>query len=243
MKITILTMFPEMLESLKNAPVTQHAQRDHLLDLETVDIREYAGGSFRHIDDSPYGGGAGMIIRCQPVLDALKTVQTDESWTVIPSPCGKVFDQKKAHALCHKEHLILIAGHYEGIDQRVYGHCDETLSLGDYILSSGEYACMVIADAVIRLLDGVMKKESTEEESFENGLLEYPQYTRPESYEGERVPDVLLSGNHEEIRKWRLQKSMETTLKYRPDLLEKKKLNEEEEEILHQIRMKNGREN
>lgn len=243
MKITILTMFPEMLESLKNAPVTQHALRDHLLELEVVDIRNYAGGSYRHIDDSPYGGGAGMILRCQPVLEALKAVRRDASWTVIPSPCGNVFDQKKAHELSNKEHLILIAGHYEGIDQRVYEHCDETLSLGDYILSSGEYSCMVIADAVIRLLDGVMKKESTEDESFENGLLEYPQYTRPEDYEGERVPAVLLSGNHEAIRKWRLYKSIETTLKYRPDLLEKKKLSEEEKEILDQIRIKAGREN
>ena len=236
MRITILTMFPEMLASLQNSPIVMHAERDQILDLEIVDIREYAGGSYRHIDDSPYGGGAGMIIRCQPVLDALKDVKTEESWTVLPSPVGKVFDQKKAHELVKKKHLILIAGHYEGIDARVYAHCDEMLSLGDYVLSAGEYACMDIADAVVRLLDGVIKKESTEEESFENGLLEYPQYTKPECYEGEHVPSVLLSGDHEKIRKWRLRKSLETTLKYRPDLLEKKDLSEEEQDMLDEIR-------
>ena len=238
MRISILTMFPEMLDSLKNSPVAIHAQRDGILDLEIIDIRKYAGGSYRHIDDSPYGGGAGMILRCQPVLEALKKVKDEDSWTVIPSPVGNVFTQKKAHALAGKKHLILIAGHYEGIDARVYEHCDEMISLGDYILSSGEYACMDVADAVIRLLDGVMKKESTEEESFENGLLEYPQYTRPENYEGEHVPAVLLSGDHEKIRKWKLKKSLETTLKYRPDLLKRKDLNEEEKKMLDEIRKK-----
>lgn len=236
MKITILTMFPEMLVSLQNSPIVIHAQRDRILDLEIVDIRDYANGSYRHIDDSPYGGGAGMILRCQPVLDALKAVKTEAFWTIIPSPCGKVFDQKKAHELTEKKHLILIAGHYEGIDARVYSHCDEILSLGDYVLSAGEYACMAIADAVVRLLDGVIRKESTEDESFENGLLEYPQYTKPENYEGEHVPSVLLSGNHEKIRKWRLRKSLETTMKYRPDLLDQKELSEEETEILENIR-------
>lgn len=222
-----------MLTSLKMAPIVQHAQQSHTLELEVVDIRNYADGSYRHIDDSPYGGGAGMIIRCEPVLAALESIKTGNSYVVCPVPAGTVYTQNKVHKYAAKEHLILIAGHYEGLDARIYNACDELISIGDYVISGGEYACMIIADSVVRLLDGVIKKKSTEDESFENGLLEYPQYTRPADCDGQRVPAILLSGDHEAIRKWRLQQSLKWTEKYRPDLLEKRKLTEEEYFLLH----------
>lgn len=228
-------MFPEMLASLENAPIIRHAENKHILKLETVDIRNYADGSFRHLDDSPYGGGAGMIMRAGPVLKALEAVRRDDSYVILPIPSGKPYTQKKAHAYSEKKHLILIASHYEGIDARVYRHCDELVSSGDYILSSGEYACMNIADSVVRLLDGVIRKESTEDESFENGLLEYPQYTKPYDLNGDFVPDVLLSGNHEKIRRWKLKQSLKWTYEYREDLLDSHHLNDEEKELLKEI--------
>ena len=232
MKITILTMFPEMFESFMDAPLIKRASERHLAEIETIDIKEYAGGSFRHIDDSPYGGGAGMIMRVQPVLDALESAKTENSHTVLLAAAGKPYTQKDAHRLLKEEHLILIAGHYEGIDVRVYSHADELVSTGDYIVSGGELPAMSIADSLIRLLDGVIRTDSTEDESFENGLLEYPQYTKPADYNGEKVPDVLLSGNHEKIAAWRHEQSLLWTEKYRPDLLENYPLTEEDMEIL-----------
>ncbi len=235
MKISILTMFPEMLDSLKQAPIVVHACRKGIVEIEIVDIREYAEGSFRDIDDSPYGGGAGMILRCAPVLKALQAVKDAGSYTVLSAAAGSPYTQKKAHEFAAKDHLILICGHYEGIDARVYDHVDEMVSIGDYIVSGGEYPAMIIADSIVRLLDGVIKKESTEEESFENGLLEYPQYTKPAEYEGAKVPEVLLSGNHEKIRQWRKKESLKMTLQYRPELLKKTELDEEEKKMLAEI--------
>lgn len=238
MIITILTMFPEMLASLENSPIVKHAENNHTLQLEIADIRNYADGSFRHLDDSPYGGGAGMIMKAEPVLKALAEVRKEDSYVILPIPSGKPYTQAKAHEYVRQNHLILIASHYEGIDARIYKHCDELVSLGDYILSSGEYACMNIADSVIRLSDGVIRKESTEEESFENGLLEYPQYTKPYDFNGDTVPDVLLSGNHEKIRRWKLKQSLKWTSEYREDLLKRHQMNEEEKEILKEIQEK-----
>ena len=220
MKITILSVVPEMLSSLHASPIVTHAMQKGILELEIVDIKEYADGSFRHIDDSPFGGGAGMILRCEPVYKAYRAVCTEGCHTIIPTPVGIPYTQKKAHELCGYDHLILIAGHYEGLDERIFDLADERICMGDYIVSGGEYACMSITDSIVRLLPGVIRKESIEEESFENGLLEYSQYTKPVEFEGKRVPDVLRSGNHKAIARFRYEDALKKTAMYRPDLLE-----------------------
>ena len=257
MKISILTMFPQLFESFTQSPVIRRAIFKGSLELEIVDIKEFAPGSFRHIDDSPFGGGAGMVMRCGPVLDALRYVKEKaqsagsaglkesgsagsagmemRSVTAAMSPAGARFDQHTAHRYAELDHLILICGHYEGMDERIYRHTDEEISIGDYILTGGEIASMAVADAVTRLLPGAIRSESTSEESFENGLLEYPQYTQPAVYEGEAVPEILLSGNHEKIRLWRLKESLRRTLERRPDLIEGRALTEEEAEILREL--------
>ena len=258
MKISILTMFPQLFESFTQGPVIKRAILKGSLELEIVDIKDFAPGSFRHIDDSPFGGGAGMVMRCGPVLDALKYVKEKarsaegenpketlsaesagmERRSVIAamSPAGARFDQKRAHRYADLDHLILICGHYEGMDERIYRHTDEEISIGDYILTGGEIAAMAVTDAVTRLLPGAIRSESTSEESFENGLLEYPQYTQPAVYEGEAVPEILLSGNHEKRRVWRLAESLRRTLERRPDLIEGRALTEEEAGILRDLR-------
>ena len=241
MKITFLTIFPQLFDSFLAAPIPQRAVKKGVLELEVVDIKDFSPGSFRHIDDSSFGGGPGMVMRCQPVLDALRSVQKEHDGGVTSvaaalSPAGSVFTQKTAHRFAGLDHLILICGHYEGMDERIYRHVDEEVSIGDFILTGGELAAMAVADAVIRLLPGAIRSESTGEESFENGLLEYPQYTQPAVYDGESVPDVLLSGNHEKIRKWRLKESLRRTLHRRTDLLTDRILTDEESQLLAEIR-------
>ena len=243
MKISILTMFLQMFDSYLQGPVLQRAIRKESLKIEIIDIKDFAPGSYRHIDDSPFGGGAGMVMRCQPVLDALRYAQgtgdgSTQSGTAVSAamtPAGRRFDQKTARRYAKLDHLILICGHYEGMDERIYRHVDEQISIGDYILTGGEIAAMAVSDAVIRLLPGAIREGSTSEESFENGLLEYPQYTQPAVYEGEAVPEVLLSGHHEKIRKWRLRESLRRTLLMRPDLLEQREMTAEEAEILEEL--------
>ncbi len=225
-------MCPQDYDSFLKTPVIARAVERKICEIEVKDIRPYAGGSFRHIDDSPYGGGAGMILRAGPVLDALKDVRQEGSHTVILAPAGVLYNQKKAREYAEKDHLILIAGHYEGMDARIYEKVDELVSLGDYIVTGGELPSMIIADSVVRLLDGVLRKASTEDESFENGLLEYPQYTKPREIEGMKVPDVLLSGDHGAIEKWRRQQSLRITKKQRPDLFARYELSEEEKSLI-----------
>ncbi|MDO4413474.1 MAG: tRNA (guanosine(37)-N1)-methyltransferase TrmD [Erysipelotrichaceae bacterium] len=234
MRISVLTMCPEIFAGFTESALVKRAVQKGSLQLEFVDIREFAGGSYRHIDDSPYGGGAGMIMRPVPVIDALRSVRSEESHTVIFAPCGNLYTQKKVHGYEQLEHLILICGHYEGIDARVYEECDELLSVGDYILSGGEIPAMSVIDSIVRML-GTIRQQSTEDESFENGLLEYPQYTKPAEFEGRKVPDVLLSGNHEKIRLWRLKQALARTAEERPDLLENRQLSEEEIRLLKEI--------
>ena len=219
MKITILTICPEQFGDFQRTPLIARAVDAGLLELSIIDIRDYAPGSFRHVDDSPYGGGAGMILRCQPVLDVLEAVRTPLSHVAILAPIGKPYVQADAHRLAAMEELVLICGHYEGMDARIYPYADEILSIGDYVLTGGELPAMVICDSLMRLVEGSMKKESTVEESFEEGLLEYPQYTRPADYKGQKVPKVLLSGDHEAIRKWRQEEALRVTKERRPDLL------------------------
>ena len=247
MRISVLTIMPDLFEDLLNSPVLARAVRKGELELEIVDIRDYAPGSFRHIDDSPFGGGAGMVMRCQPVLDALRSCKergevvygkegegVSRRRTVIMSPAGTPYTQEKARIFSGLSHLILICGHYEGMDARINPHADEQLSIGDYILTGGEPAARVVIDSIARLLPGSLRDASTREESFENGLLEYPQYTQPAVYEGEAVPEVLRSGDHEKIRRWRLQQSLLLTRKMRPDLFAAHVLTAEEQELLAQ---------
>ena len=222
MRITILTIFPEMFADFVKEPVIARAVARKLVTLETVDIRSFAGGSFRHIDDDSYGGGAGMVMRCGPVLDALESVRTNDSYVAVMTPAGRRYDQKQAHAFAKMSHLILICGHYEGLDERILHHADGAYTIGDYVLTGGELPAKVVCDSVIRLLPGVLRETATKEESFEQGLLEYPQYTKPRDWKGEKVPEVLLTGDHERIRAWRQKEALRITRERRPDLLERK---------------------
>lgn len=220
MKISVLTMCPEMFGDFRHSPVVSRSEAAGRLTLDIIDFRNYTEGSFRKIDDSPYGGGRGMIIRCQPVIDAIEDIRTEKSRVVILSPAGRPYDQKTARRFSAEDHLILVCGHFEGFDHRIYSYADEAVSIGDYILTGGELAAMVVADSVVRLLKGSLRDGSADEESFENGLLEYPQYTRPAVFRGQPVPEVLLSGDHEAIRLWRSAQAVRRTEENRPDLLE-----------------------
>ncbi len=235
MRIRVLTIFPDQFESFLRHPLTARAVEKQLLDLQIIDLKEYADGSFRHIDDSPFGGGAGMILRCEPVYRALAACRTERSRVIAFTPCGTVYNQSHARRLLKEEDLIFICGHYEGMDERILQAVDEEISVGDYILSGGELPAMTVMDSLIRMMKGTIRMESTEEESFENGLLEYPQYTKPRSFEGMDVPEVLLSGHAEKIRRWRLKESLRKTTEKRPDLLANRLLNKEEQKLLEEI--------
>lgn len=235
MKIKILTIFPEMFSGFLSTSIIKRALNKELVEIEIIDFREYSLDKFKRVDDYPYGGGAGMVLMCQPILDCLKDVSSQDSYVILTSPEGDKFDQKIAKELAKKEEIIIICGHYEGFDGRIYDHIDRQISLGDFILTGGELPAMVMSDAIIRLLKGVIADESTVEESFEDDLLEYRQYTRPEDYNGQKVPSVLLSGHHENIRKYRLKERLKNTYLKRKDLLEKHNLTDEEIVILNEI--------
>jgi len=222
MKFDILTLFPEMFEPLKQS-IIGRAEENGKIEIEYINIRDFSKDKHKKVDDTPYGGGAGMVMKPDVVYDAYQSIQDKENAKVIYlSPKGKTLNQDLAKELSKENHLVLLCGHYEGIDERVLEEIvDEEISIGDYVLTGGELPAMVLIDAVSRYIDGVLTKESTNEESFSNSLLEYPQYTRPEVFLGKSVPEVLKSGNHENIRKWRLEKSLEITKQRRPDLLEK----------------------
>lgn len=221
MRISVLTLFPEYFSSFMQSPITKRAMDKGNLDFETVDIKEFADGSFRAIDDSPYGGGPGMILRVDVIAKALESVKDKDSHTILLSPRGRTFNQAKAHELKDKKHLVFICGHYEGVDERVSDLVDEEISIGDFILTGGEPAAMVICDSVIRLLKGSIRDSSTTEESFETGLLEYPQYTHPLRFLDKVVPNILLSGNDKEIASWRMKQAIISTIDHRPDLFDR----------------------
>ncbi len=232
MKFDVLTLFPEMFESL-NQSIIGKGKEKGLIDINLVNIRDFSKNKHKQVDDTPYGGGAGMVMKADVVYDAYKSLNITKAKVIYMSPQGKVLNQAKVQSLAEEEHIILLCGHYEGIDQRVLDEIvDEEISIGDYVLTGGEIPAMVLIDSVSRYVDGVIKKESTKEESFSNGLLEYPQYTRPETFLNSKVPEVLLSGNHQNIEKWRRQKSLENTYKKRPELLKNKKLSLEDKEFL-----------
>ena len=220
MRFDVLTLFPEMFIPLQKS-ILERAQKKGNIDINLINIRDFSKDKHKKVDDTPYGGGAGMVIRPDVVYDAYNSIENRENAKVIfLSPQGKTLNQAKVEELSKKEHLILLCGHYEGIDQRVLDKIvDEEISIGDYVLTGGELPSMVLIDAVSRYVDGVLNIESIKEESFSNNLLEYPQYTRPETFLDEKVPEVLISGHHENIRKWREEQSKIITNKKRPDLL------------------------
>ena len=239
MKITILTIFPEMFESVLNSSILGRAREQGLIEVECVDIRPFSDRKHKNTDDYPFGGGAGMVMLAQPIMDAMKHV-TGENFSgrrIYMGPRGTTLTTAKARELAQEEHLVLLCGHYEGVDQRALDACiDEEISIGDYILTGGELAAMVLTDAVSRFIPGVLGSgESAEEESFSDGLLEYPQYTRPRELEGMEVPEVLLSGDHAKIKAWRRQESLRATKKFRPDLLEKAELTAKEKKLLEEL--------
>lgn len=221
MKFDVLTLFPEMFESLKTSIIGKAVEKK-LIDINITNIRDFSEDKHKKVDDTPYGGGAGMIMKPDVVYRAYQSVKENKAKVIYLSPQGKTLNQQKVEDLSKESHLILLCGHYEGIDQRVLDKIvDEEISIGDYVLTGGEIPAMVLIDSVSRYVEGVLKQDSIQEESFSNGLLEYPQYTRPEIFEGEAVPEILLSGHHQNIEKWRKEKSVEITKKKRPDLIKK----------------------
>ncbi|MDR0316332.1 MAG: tRNA (guanosine(37)-N1)-methyltransferase TrmD [Treponema sp.] len=222
MKYTVLTLFPEITDAFFATSIMAKAIQRGIIEYQAINIRDFALDKHKTCDDAPYGGGPGMLMLPEPLGRALETAKNSErpSRTIYLSPSGRPFDQALARELAAEQELVLLCGRYEGIDQRIIDlYIDDEISVGDYVLSSGEVAALAIIDATYRLVDAVITPESLEEESFSNGLLEYPQYTRPEIYDTLKVPDVLLSGHHENIRKWRLQQRVEKTLRNRPDLI------------------------
>ncbi|MEG0315240.1 MAG: tRNA (guanosine(37)-N1)-methyltransferase TrmD [Erysipelotrichaceae bacterium] len=235
MKISVLTLFPEYFDSFKTTSIIKRALDDHLVEFETINFRDYTLDKHNNVDDTPSGGGAGMLLTCQPIIDALRSIKNEGSIVVMLTPQGRVFKQETAHKLVNYDHIILLCGHYEGFDERIRSYVDLELSIGDYVLTGGEAAAIIISDAIIRLSNNVIKKDSHEDDSHESGLLEYPQYTRPIEYEGKCIPEVLMSGHHENIRKWRLKESLRKTKKNRPDLLSIHEFTKEERKLMDEI--------
>ena len=226
MRFDVLTLFPEMFDAVKTS-IVGRAMNNNLIELNLINFREFSTDKQKHVDDCPYGGGAGMVIKPEPVYAAYQSIVKDLDYkpkVIYMSPQGKVLTQQIARDLSKENHLILLCGHYEGIDQRVLDEIvDEEISIGDYVLTGGELPAMVLIDSVSRNVGGVIKAESVEDESFSEGYLEYPQYTRPEEFMGRRVPDVLLSGHHANIEKWRREQSIEITRNKRPDLIKEER--------------------
>ena len=238
MKFDVLTLFPEMFKSLEESIIGK-AKEKNLIDINLINIRDFSKDKHKKVDDTPYGGGAGMVMKADVVYDAFKSIKQDNAKVIYLTPQGKTLNQKKVEELSKESHLILLCGHYEGIDQRVIDKIvDEEISIGDYVLTGGEIPAMVLIDSVSRYIEGVLSKDSTKEESFSNGMLEYPQYTRPEVFENEKVPEILLTGHQENIEKWRRKKAIEITYKKRPDLLKNKNLSEMDVKLLSEVQNK-----
>ena len=236
MKFDVLTLFPEMFEPIKQSIIGRAVEKN-LIDINITNIRDFSKDKHKKVDDTIYGGGAGMLIKPDVVYDSYNSIKTEKSKVIYMSPQGKVLCQKKVEELSKEEHLIILCGHYEGIDQRVLDmSVDEEISIGNYVLTGGEIPAMVLIDSVSRYVDGVITNESIEEESFSSGILEYPQYTRPEIFEGLLVPEVLKSGHHENIKKWRRKEALKNTFYKRPELLENIELTEEEKKYIDSLK-------
>ena len=219
MKIDILTLFPDMYNHFLTESIIGRATKEKKVEINIYNIRDYSKDPHKKVDDYPFGGGKGMVLMPQPIFDAIKDLKDKDSYVILLTPQGKTYNQKMAYQLSLKKHIIIICGHYEGFDERIRTLADLELSIGDYILTGGELASMVITDSITRLLDGVITKESHLNDSFNNSLLDYPVYTRPAIYEGLEVPEVLLSGHHKNIEKWRYEEQLKRTKERRPDLL------------------------
>ena len=236
MKITILTLFKNMYDGFLNTSIISRIIEKGIAEVKVVDIRDYSNDKHRHVDDTPYGGGAGMLMKVDVVDRAIKDNANPNSHIILTSPKAKPLTQKDLVRLSKYDDLLIVCGHYEGIDCRIEKYVDEKVSIGDYILTGGELASMVISDGILRLLDESISKDSLLEESFNNSLLEYKQYTRPYEYDGECVPDVLANGNHAQIRRFNLKSALKETIMYRPDLLKNREFTKEEIELLKELK-------
>jgi tRNA (guanine37-N1)-methyltransferase len=220
MRIDILTLFPKMFDGFKTESIIKRAIEKEKVEINIIDIRDYTPYKNNQVDDYQFGGGGGMVMMCEPVFNAVEAIRKDDSHVIILSPRGKTFNQKKAYEFTEKKHLIIICGHYEGFDERIYSLANEVVSIGNFVLTGGELPAMMISDAVIRLLDGVISDISLESESFNDNMLDYPVYTKPPVYDGHAVPEVLMNGNHKLINEWRRNAQIEKTKERRPDLLD-----------------------
>ena len=237
MKINIMTLFPEMCESVLSESIIGRAREKGLVEINCINIRDYTEDKHRRVDAAPYGGGMGMLMQTQPIADCYKAIcekSENKNHLIYMSPCGKVLTQERVKELATMDEITLLCGHYEGVDQRIIDSLvDEQISIGDYVLTGGELPALVLADSISRMLEGVLPNDEAKElESHYNGLLEYPQYTRPYEWNGMKVPDVLMSGHHENVDKWRREQSLLMTQKYRPDMLSKAELTEKEKQFL-----------
>lgn len=219
MRIDILTLFPKMFEGFLNESIIKRAIEKKAVEINIINFREFSKLNNSQVDDTPFGGGSGMVLMVEPIVEAIESVKTEDSKVILLTPQGSSYKQEKAKILREEKHLILVCGHYEGFDERIRSFVDEEISIGDYILTGGEIPAMAICDSVIRLIDGVIKQESYEEESFTNHLLDYPTYTKPREFRGMKVPDILLSGDHEKIKEWRRLEQKKKTEEKRKDLL------------------------
>ena len=222
MKIDILTLFPNMFEGFLTESIIKRVIQNELVEINIINFRDYTPLKNNQVDDTIYGGGAGMLIRCEPIFECLDKIKTDDSFVILLTPDGSTFKQSIAYDLSKKKHLIFICGHYEGFDERIRTLVDMELSIGDFVLTGGEFASICMIDAITRLIPGVINKDSLESESFTNNLLDYPMYTKPSEYRGLKVPDILLSGDHKKIDEWRIDQSIQKTKNKRPDIMEKK---------------------
>ncbi len=222
MKIDVLTLFPEMFEGILNSSILKRAIEEKKVTINLCNFRKYSKDIHHKVDDYPYGGGIGMVLKPEPIMDAIDDLKTKDSLIILLTPQGQVYNQKKAYELSKYKHLIIVCGHYEGFDERIRSAVDLEISIGDFVLTGGEIASMVLIDSITRLLDGVINETSHQLDSFNNNLLDYPVYTKPQEYRGMKVPEVLLSGHHENIAKWRYEEQIKRTKARRPDLLERK---------------------
>ncbi|ACI18596.1 tRNA (guanosine(37)-N1)-methyltransferase TrmD [Dictyoglomus thermophilum] len=237
LRIDIITIFPEMFRGPFDVSILKKAQDRGFVEIKVHNLRDFTEDKHRTVDDYPYGGGSGMVMKPEPIFKAVKTLRKEKSEVILLSPSGDLFNQKIAEELSKKDHLILICGRYEGVDERVKKIITREISIGDYVLTGGEIPAMVLVDAIVRLIPGVLgDPNSLKEESFQWGILEYPQYTHPREFEGMEVPEILLSGNHKEIRRWRRKEALRKTFLKRPDLLEKVELTQEDLELLEEIK-------
>ena len=220
MKIDVLSLFPEIYEGVLSESIIKRAREKGIVEINIHNFRDYSTDPHNKVDDTPFGGGAGMVLMCEPIFRCIENLKTKDSIVIMLTPDGSVYNQKMALDLSLKKHLILLCGHYEGFDERIKSICDMFISVGDYILTGGEIPSMILIDSIVRLIDGAITKESLESESFNNKLLDYPTYTKPRNFRGMEVPDVLLSGDHKKIKEWRELEQIKKTKTLRPDLME-----------------------